>query len=131
MHNQETPYSPPVLANPGNMIQQKYSAEEVAAMFPQQGDVLKCNVGGGLMGHPLSHENEAPFPESLVEFFVRSFCPPGGTVADFFCGSGTTGAVALKHGRNFIGIDKRFSQVKIATRRLREVAQSLQTAGAA
>lgn len=31
--------------------------------------------------------------------------PIPATVADFFCGSGTTGAVATKHGRRFIGVD--------------------------
>ena len=71
------------------------------------GNVIHCNVGGGKMGDRLCHENEAPFPESLAESFVRSFCPPGGVVLDPFCGSGTTGKVALAHGRKFIGIDIR------------------------
>jgi len=94
-------YSPPKIANPGN--------------------VIKCLVGGGLMGHPLAHENEAPFPLSLAEFFVRSFCPPGGTVLDPFSGSGTTGHAALGYGRKYIGIDCRESQKKLAERRLAEV----------
>lgn len=93
-------YSPPVKANPGN--------------------VIHCKVGGGLMGSKLAHENEAPFPESLVEFFVRSFCPPGGTVYDGFCGSGTTGAVCEKWDRNFLGTDVRASQVELTQRRLDE-----------
>ena len=94
-------YNPPAKANPGN--------------------VIECDVGGGRMGSQLAHENEAPFPESLAEFFVRSFCPPGGTVLDPFCGSGTTLAVAKKHGRNAIGIDIRESQVELAGRRVDEV----------
>lgn len=91
----------PTLANPGN--------------------VIKCIVGGGVMGSDLAHENEAPFPESLAEFFVRSFCPPGGTVLDPHCGSGTTLAVALKHGRNAIGVDVRESQVALSRARIGEV----------
>lgn len=91
-------YTAPVLANPGN--------------------VIKCKVGGGLMGHELSHENEAPFPLTLAEFFVRSFCPPGGIVLDPFCGSGTTGHAAILHGRNFTGIDIRQSQIELTQRRL-------------
>jgi hypothetical protein len=94
-------YTPPVLANPGN--------------------VLHYKVGGGIMGSRLCHENEAPFPEKLAEFFIRSFCPPGGIVLDRFCGSGTTLAVAKRHGRNFVGIDVRKSQVELALRRLEEV----------
>jgi hypothetical protein len=95
-------YLPPVLANPGNVIHLK--------------------VGGGLMGNELAHENEAPFPEGLADFFVRSFAPPaashGGGVLDPFCGSGTTGAVAVRHGRNFLGCDLRQSQVELARRRI-------------
>lgn len=89
------------------------------------GNVIKCLVGGGVMGSKLCHENEAPFPEALAEFFVRSFCPPGGTVLDPFSGSGTTGAVALKTGRNYIGIDVRESQVELTKRRLAEVQPEL------
>lgn len=95
-------YLPPTLANPGN--------------------VVDCVVGGGLMGDPLAHENEAPFPEELAEFFIKSFCPPGGIVLDPFCGSGTTCAVAKKWGREYIGIDIRQSQVDLTNRRLAEIA---------
>lgn len=84
------------------------------------GNVIKCNVGGGLMGSKLAHENEAPFPEKLAEFFVRSFCPPSGIVLDPFCGSGTTCAVAQHHGRQWVGIDVRQSQVDLTLRRLTE-----------
>lgn len=85
------------------------------------GNVIKCIVGGGVMGSKLSHENEAPFPEALAEFFVRSFCPPDGLVYDPFSGSGTTAAVCLKSGRNFVGTDVRESQVELTKRRIKEV----------
>lgn len=96
--NKRKRYRPPEKTNPGN--------------------VISVAVGGNKMGSKLAHENEAPFPESLAEFFVRSFCPPGGTVLDPFCGSGTTLAVAKNHGRNSIGIDVRESQVELTGRRL-------------
>lgn len=73
------------------------------------------------MGSDLAHENEAPFPEALAEFFIKSFCPPGGTVLDPFGGSGTVGAVAERLGRNAILIDLRESQVELAGRRMEEV----------
>ena len=82
-------------------------------------------VGGGNMGDPLCHDNEAPFPEALAEFFIRSFCPPGGLVADPFCGSGTTGKVALAFGRRFAGCDLRASQVRLTEQRLASVQQHL------
>lgn len=91
-------YKPPAIANPGN--------------------VIRCKVGKGHMGSDLAHENEAPFPESLAEFFVRSFCPPGGTVLDPFCGSGTTLAVAQRFERNSIGVDCRDTQCRLTQRRL-------------
>jgi hypothetical protein len=91
-------YVPPARANPGN--------------------VIKCSVGGGRMGHPLAHENEAPFPTSLVEFFVKSFCPPGGTIIDPFCGSGTTLQVGLETGRSVVGIDIRDSQTSLSQKRM-------------
>jgi DNA modification methylase len=92
-------YAPPALANPGNII--------------------KCIVGGGVMGgDEYASQNEAPFPEKLAEFFVLSFCPPGGTVCDPFSGSGTTAAVAVRHGRNFVGCDLRQSQVELGLKRV-------------
>ncbi|MCE5324918.1 MAG: site-specific DNA-methyltransferase [Planctomycetaceae bacterium] len=94
-------YEPPVLANPGN--------------------VIHCRVGGGLMGSKLAHDNEAPFPESLAEFFIRSFCPPGGIVCDPFSGSGTTAATAEKNGRRWIACDVRESQAELTRRRIEEV----------
>lgn len=94
-------YKPPEKSNPGN--------------------VIHCKVGGGLMGSKLAHENEAPYPEALCDFFVKSFCPPGGIVLDPFGGSGTTLASAYKNGRNSISIDTRESQVQLMYRRLEEV----------
>lgn len=94
----EDAYLPPVLANPGNL--------------------LSLKVGGGHMGHPAAHENEAPYPLGLPEFFIRSCCPLGGIVADCFSGSGTTAHAAIMHGRRFIGCDLRESQVALAKRRL-------------
>ncbi|MEM9354638.1 MAG: site-specific DNA-methyltransferase [Pseudomonadota bacterium] len=85
-------------------------------------DVLYRTVGGGHMGSPLAHENEAPFPESLVETFIRSLTNPGDVVLDPFCGSGTTLAVALRLGRKAIGIDNRSSQIDLTDRRLAESA---------
>ncbi|MBI4728587.1 MAG: site-specific DNA-methyltransferase [Acidobacteria bacterium] len=44
-------------------------------------------------------------PEKLLERVVGGFSKPGDLVADFFCGSGTTLAVAEKLGRRWIGCD--------------------------
>ena len=44
-------------------------------------------------------------PEKLLDRIISSSCPPKGVVADFFGGSGTTGAVAEKLGRRWIMSD--------------------------
>jgi len=95
---------PPALANPGN--------------------VFKVEVGGGHLGSPIAHENEAPFPEKLAERFVLSCCPPGGIVCDPFSGSGTTKAVAQQHGRRCVAFDIRLSQCQLTRRRTAETQLS-------
>lgn len=98
-------YIPPAKANPGN--------------------VIHCKVGGGLMGNNMAHENEAPFPEKLAEFFIRSFCPPDGVVLDCFCGSGTTCVVSEKYGHKWIGIDVRENQVELSKKRITQQQESM------
>jgi len=44
-------------------------------------------------------------PEALLEKFIKVSSNPSGLVADIFCGSGTTLAVAEKLGRRWIGCD--------------------------
>lgn len=44
-------------------------------------------------------------PESLLERMIDTCCPPGGTVADFFVGSGTTAASAERKNRRWIVSD--------------------------
>ena len=89
------------------------------------GNVIKCVVGGNHMGHKSAHRNEAPFPLKLAEFFVKSFCPPGGLVCDPFSGSGTVAEACKAHGRRFTGCDIRQSQVDLTMRRLRSVTPSM------
>lgn len=91
----------------------------------ESSDVIDCVVGGGRMGSKVSSLNEAPYPEQLAEFFVLSFCPPGGVCLDPFAGSGTTGAVSLRHGRRYLGADLRQSQVDLSRRRLAGETPSL------
>lgn len=103
---QDDVYIPPVLANPGCLVK-------------------GIKVGGGLMGHPLAHENEAPFPQKLADWFITSWCPPGGTVLDSFSGSGTTVAAAASLGRHGIGCDLRQSQCDLGRRRCAELQKVL------
>ena len=45
-------------------------------------------------------------PESVVAYFMRAVTKEGDIVMDFFVGSGTTAAVALKMKRRFIAVDQ-------------------------
>ena len=45
-------------------------------------------------------------PESVVAYFVRAITKENDLVMDFFVGSGTTAAVALKMKRRFIAVDQ-------------------------
>ena len=44
-------------------------------------------------------------PEALLDRVIRSSTNPGDIVLDPFCGSSTTGVLALRYGRKYIGID--------------------------
>jgi modification methylase len=60
-------------------------------------------------------------PESLLHRVIVSSTKPGDVVLDPFFGSGTTGAVAKRLGRRFIGIERDADYVKVARRRIAEV----------
>lgn len=56
-------------------------------------------------------------PMQLLERLITAYCPPDGTVADFFGGSGTTAAAAERLGRRWIVADR--GTPAIQTTRLR------------
>ncbi len=60
----------------------------------------------------------ATFPEKLVEPCILAGSRPGDLVLDPFCGSGTVGVVALRHGRRFIGIELNPEYAAMAKRRI-------------
>ncbi len=60
----------------------------------------------------------AVFPEKLIEPCILAGCPVDGLVLDPFMGSGTTGIVAMKNARRFLGIDINKKYCNMAKRRL-------------
>ncbi len=108
----------------------KTGARRLGNEYPQNElarprDVFRVIVGGGHMGSKLAHENEACYPEAIVEPFVKSLCPTGGLVLDPFGGSGTTMAVAILNGRNSISIDIRDNQAELMHKRRDEAFERL------
>ena len=68
-------------------------------------------------------------PEGLLELIVQASSDEGGLVADFFCGSGTTLAVAERLGRRWIGVDLGRYAVHTSRKRLIGVQRELHRAG--
>ena len=60
----------------------------------------------------------APYPEELVETPILACTNKGDIVLDPFCGSGTTGVVSNRLGRNFIGIELNKDYINIARERI-------------
>lgn len=57
-------------------------------------------------------------PEALLERIIKASSNEGDLVADFFCGSGTTAAVAEKLNRNWIGADMGDESIKTTKERM-------------
>ena len=75
-------------------------------------DTAKASKRGEYGGHP------APFPEALANDHILSWSNEGDIVLDPFMGSGTTGFVANKLGRHYVGIELNSEYVEIARRRI-------------
>jgi DNA modification methylase len=63
----------------------------------------------------------AVFPPKLVETPILAGSPENGIVLDPFMGSGTTGLVARKLNRNFIGIELNPEYVELARKRIKNM----------
>ena len=61
-----------------------------------------------------SEAHFATFPMALVEPCIKAGSRAGDTVLDPFAGSGTTGIVAARHGREFVGIELNPDYAKMA-----------------
>ena len=68
-------------------------------------------------------------PEALLERIIKASSNEGDLVADFFCGSGTTAAVAEKLGRKWITTDLGRFSIHTARKRLIGVQREMQASG--
>lgn len=97
-------------------------------------DVNGGGQGSGEMSYPVHSRNKrtvwtissqpfpgahfATFPPALIEPMILAGSREGDTVLDPFAGAGTTGMVALRHGRGFIGCELNPEYVEIARARI-------------
>jgi|RhiMethySRZTD1v2_1073278.scaffolds.fasta_scaffold01101_34 modification methylase len=71
--------------------------------------------GAGRKGHPTQK------PEALLHRVILAATKPGDVVLDPFFGSGTTGAVAKRLGRRWIGIERDPAYIDLARKRIAAV----------
>ncbi len=64
-------------------------------------------------------------PEALLHRVIRACSHPGDVVLDPFFGTGTTGAVAKKLRRDFIGIEREALYVELARKRIESLVPAL------
>jgi DNA modification methylase len=74
---------------------------------------------------PYAEAHFATFPPDLIEPCILAGSKVGDTVLDPFSGSGTTGAVALKHGRKYIGCELNPDYIELAHRRITQMQPML------
>lgn len=63
----------------------------------------------------------ATYPTELIECPIDASCPEGGIVLDPFMGSGTTGVVAKKQGKHYVGIELNKEYIEIADNRIKKL----------
>ena len=68
-------------------------------------------------------------PETLLETIIKASSREGDIVADFFCGSGTTLAVAEKLGRKWIGSDLGKFSIHTTRKRMIKIQRELKESG--
>lgn len=78
---------------------------------------IEREAGKALSG-PKKNIHPTVKPIALMRWLVRMVTPPGGTVLDPFCGSGSTGCAAAREDMEFIGIELDPEYIQIAQARI-------------
>ncbi|MDP2749473.1 MAG: site-specific DNA-methyltransferase [Nanoarchaeota archaeon] len=83
----------------GNLIYQEFTEKKADDVWEIGQSSTTKSSSKEFIGYPTQK------PEKLLERIIKASSNEGDLVADFFCGSGTTLAVAEKLGRKWIGTD--------------------------
>ena len=67
-------------------------------------------------GYPEAHF--ATYPPDLITDCIKAGSKPGGVVLDPFNGSGTTGEVCARYGRNYVGVELNREYIGLTNKRL-------------
>ncbi|MEN3146976.1 site-specific DNA-methyltransferase [Neorhizobium sp. IRAMC:178] len=80
-----------------------------------------CSGGERLKGDDGKKVHPTQKPEALLARVIMASTKPGDVILDPFFGSGTTGAVAKRLGRNFVGIEREQDYIDAASARIASV----------
>lgn len=109
------------------------AVQDKTQLIERKGDgVSKHDVWDIPFIHPVANERigyPTQKPEELLETILQGHSNEGDLVADFFCGSGTTGAVAERLGRRWIMADLGRFAIHTTRKRLIELQGKLHKEG--
>lgn len=104
---------------------ERYPIEDVwnGNEYDDLNSIAIVSFSGETVSKMLNKEDEVKGQKSekLIERIIRAHTDVGDIVLDFFGGTGTTGAVAMKMGRKFIVCEQLDKHIDIAIRRLEKV----------
>ncbi|NLO18918.1 MAG: hypothetical protein GX121_03420, partial [Ignavibacteria bacterium] len=105
-------------ANSKYYYYKQYLAESKGVRVPdlwKNDDIIPISASSNeALGYPTQK------PELLLERIIKASSKKGDLVADFFCGCGTTVAVAERLGRNWIGVDISHLAIRLIKDRLKK-----------
>ncbi|MFV9451743.1 site-specific DNA-methyltransferase [Mycoplasma sp. 4463] len=84
-------------------------------------DISLCTGSERLKGENGKKIHSTQKPEELLFKIILASTKPGDLVLDPFFGTGTTGAVAKRLNRNFIGIEREEKYIKAAQKRIDQI----------
>lgn len=89
-------------------------------MFVKKGDDYKGRIFGDVFKSDGNDKDFHKWGQSVtgMDSIVRGLCNAGQTILDPFCGAGTTGIAAVKHGCLFTGLEIDAENVNIAKQRI-------------
>jgi adenine-specific DNA-methyltransferase len=111
-----------------NTIREKYYLSE-RSKIGKQVDNLWADIGNMNRNKKEDVDYPTQKPEKLIERIIKASSSEGDLVADFFCGSGTTLAVAEKLGRKWIGSDLSRFSIHTTRKRMIGVQRELKKTG--
>jgi len=140
-------FPPPQMGWRVNLLRMEQLDKEDRLYFPKKEDgrIMKKVYLHELEGQPMTdlwtdvkplsaqHAERANYPtqkpEDLLVRIIEASSNPGDIIADFFCGSGTTAAVAEKLGRKWIATDLGKFGIHTTRKRLIQVQRDLKKEG--